>query len=610
MRILKIAFTILVFFLFLISIQAQILDYRTNIVINDHGRLQKTKYFKIQVNNAKQRDIGNIVVHHSGNSKFKIIDAKIYYNDSVVRKLNQKDVVTTNASSAYTLYQDDLVTSFNLHWDKYPYIIEYSYEENHNDFLYIEMWSPYIAMGWKTEHAILSINLPRSYMVNMDYDDYFHFEQIDNPDDTRSLHWECENYVVPKMETFAPSLSSVVPIVSVVPNEFEYGVKGSFSSWKDYAIWMENLNNDVDDLPQYEKDTLDKLLKGIDSKKQKIKTLYSYLQNNTNYVNVQIDLGGFKSYPASYVCKNRYGDCKALTTYMKSMLDYIGVKAHYTLIKSGINNYKINTDFPSQQFNHILLTVPLDSDTIFLENTSKYLPYNHLSASNQGRYALMIDGGNSKLIKTPAYSPEDNLEKKLYQIAINESGDGVIRFKGELKGRSFEELNYYNKASKSESLERKIDDIVSLKKFKLQSWDIEEGENSILLNVEGNVKDVAKNLGDLKLVSPPQLNLSKLESPEKRSLAFDFSLPYYIDHTFCYEMGKMSFQEIQFPKPIMIKSRFGEFSYRASEKNKEICVQRIFKIYQGSYSLQEYDEFYEFYKKVYKSQNKTSIIFK
>ena len=88
------------------------------------------------------------------------------------------------------------------------------------------------------------------------------------------------------------------------------------------------------------------------------------------YVSIQLGIGGFKPSAAKFVDEKKYGDCKALTNYMKNLLSVVGIASYPALINAGYNKYPADTRFPSDPFNHVILCVPMEKDTVWLECTS------------------------------------------------------------------------------------------------------------------------------------------------------------------------------------------------------------------------------------------------
>ena len=119
-------------------------------------------------------------------------------------------------------------------------------------------------------------------------------------------------------------------------------------------------------------------------------------------------IGGWQPFEASLVDQYGYGDCKALSNYTKSLLESLNIEARYTLVKAGEDEPNIISDFPSRQFNHVILCVPNQGDTLWLECTSQTNPFGYTGTFTSDRDVLVVTDGGGKIVHTPVYSQKDN----------------------------------------------------------------------------------------------------------------------------------------------------------------------------------------------------------
>ena len=111
---------------------------------------------------------------------------------------------------------------------------------------------------------------------------------------------------------------------------------------------------------------------------------------------------------------------------MKSALATVGIESYYTLIYGDSKPIKIDQRIPSQQFNHVILCVPLEQDTVWLENTSSSSPFNYLGVFTQNRKGLLVNGDKSELVNTPALTQEQCLIESKFGFSLDTDNTLII----------------------------------------------------------------------------------------------------------------------------------------------------------------------------------------
>jgi hypothetical protein len=218
---------------------------------------------------------------------------------------------------------------------------------------------------------------------------------------------------------------------------------GTMDDWSGLATFLTQLNQNRNDLSPDFKALVLEMTANAGSTFEKIDILYSYLQRNYRYVSIQLGIGGWQSMKTADVVKYAYGDCKALTFLMQSMLAEVGVDSHYTLVFAGSDADDIEDDFPSNQFNHVILQAMDGDQPVWLECTSNSLPAGYLGDFTKNRHVLVTSNGGGYLTKTPDYKSVDwNTARSQTRIEIDAQGNAKIKTNQSYQGNPASELIY------------------------------------------------------------------------------------------------------------------------------------------------------------------------
>ncbi|WP_185154470.1 DUF3857 domain-containing protein [Fulvivirga sp. M361] len=588
----------------------QVLDYSTKVKIEGEKRITE-KSLLIQINRKEENWLSNVTIYYSADQKFDLVEAYIIdSNGKTVRQLKKKEITTRSDISSGSFYEDDFIKEFTLQWNTYPYRIKYTYHVTEKDFVYVTRWYPTFFTGVATLKSSLTVELPATYKTSMDYTDDLEYN-IQKKDKNQILRWEKKTSKTVKSEVFSPPLLELLSHVHIVPVEFNYGVPGNSESWASYGKWHYALNSGADLLSLSEKMKVNDLIAGVTDKKEIVRILYHYLQDNTTYINVAIDVGGLKPYPASYVCQNKYGDCKALTIYMKALLKHAGISSFYTVINSGSNIKRVNKNLPGQQFNHVILSVPIDGDTLWLENTSNSSPYDYLGTFTQGRYALLVDKDHSRLITTPKLELNDVLEKRTYTFALNEAGSGTVNIDKNLKGGAFESYCYYKRELNEKEQKRKIMQDLDVKKCEIEEWEIKHTDRDRKdLNVllKARCFDQFRKVGKMNVIQPVPMKIPSFEKPSARKNPVRISFPINRSDSIIYELSGLERYTTELPDNSYIATEYGKYEERYVQNETGVIVVRRFQLYAADYSRASYNDFFSFIKSINTIRKQSAII--
>ena len=601
--------TVIIFIVLLLSVTSYAADSEVLNMVSirkiEGNKLVCIDSFEIRINNRIGDDAAEISIPYDKKDKLSIESARIEdVSGNVVRILKKSEITDRQAFSYFAFYQDKYVKEFQLKHNTYPYVVKYSYKITLSDFPYIDSWRPFLRIDQPVKSAQLVVEVPLNYPIRKK-EEYIDPPQVETIGNTVRYTWNT-SYAGERLQRYASFSSLSIPRVTVLPLQFKYGVKGSWESWETFGSWITDLNSKGRQLPLSEKEKVDKLSSGVSDSKEKVRILYSYLQNNTRYINVDIGIGGLKSYPAEYVSVNKYGDCKALSNYMVSLLEYAGVKSYYTLIQAGDEIEEIDKSFPMSVGNHVIVTVPLDKDTIFLECTNKNIPCGYLGPFTQGRDAFIVDGKNSRFVQTPELQPSDVVCSSVINVPVT-SGYSIVEMKMNKKGNEYDDFTSLSSQLRRDDVEKYIRNIYSgsfeINNFSLEKKDSNRPEITFLLNLKmSNIFKFYEN--EMILPSFPQ-SLPKIEAPELRTQPIQLYYPIAYQDTIIYSFTDNR-QIKTLPENISINTRFGNYHLGFDFSENRLIVTKNILIFKGLYQTpEEYKDFYAFLSGVKTNESKS-----
>lgn len=382
----------------------------------------------ITVLNERGKDYATFYSHKDDFVDFKKFEGIVRNGaGKEIKKIKKGDLVESSISSE--MATDTRNIFYEVSSPVYPYTVEYNYEQQFkNGIIFYPSFMPITRGGEAVEKAEYRIEIPLGRKIR--YLSNFDCKVKEEQTDKFQIYYFSSGPMKAKKNEPLADFSKSLARVRIAPAEFCYdNVCGDLSTWDTFGLWQNKLLQGRDVLPASIVSKVQDLTKDATSDREKVEILYKFLQDNTRYVSIQLGIGGWQPIPAELTIKNNYGDCKGLSNLMMAMLKAVNIPSNYTTIYSG-RDKELLEKFPDMaQTNHVILLVPLKSDSIWLECTSNTLPAGYVHDGIAGHDAIVMTDKGGQFCTLPSYTSEENLEESA--LTINIAADGKIN--GEMK---------------------------------------------------------------------------------------------------------------------------------------------------------------------------------
>ncbi len=558
-------------------------------------------YFLRAVNLDRQSPFTDFFIFCDGD--VQLGSAKVVLRDLDGFVLN---TYSTSAFESYpvspeALYSDGRVYLLRLDIPC-PHIVEFSYKLNLKRLLDLPPWKIQADYGVSVVQSSYRLQYPDDLPVRFFFQGDSSVVQKENEEEN-TFYRHVQNLPAVSKEPYAPPAAFFLKRVYFSSEHFTYsGYPFEMGNWRKFSKALFDLYRGRAELSEETRREVARLVASAGSEEEKIRLLYRYVQQNTRYVSVQLGIGGFQPFEASYVEQNKYGDCKALTNFTMSVLAEAGIKSRPVVVYHGDEPPPLSDDFARMAFNHVLLYLP--EQDVWLECTSNVYPPDYVGQGNANRKGLLLDDVGGSLVDMPEQDTATNVLEIESELFLEPSGKTRIRLRERSRGMYYEPYAYGEQERAKEDMIRWFRKRSPLPAFELERYELEVStqEPAADLQVELSVKGLGKKAGN-RLLFPLLTGQPFDEVPPRLK---ERNLPVYYPVSYKKtERGVLhlpSGKKVEsLPESKSFSSPYGSYRLQLRQEGQDICFERELLILAVELPPEEYAAWRSFLRKVAKA---------
>jgi len=532
-----------------------------------------------------------------------------------MKQVKKKDIEDQAVVTESDLALDYRYKLHNFFCRSYPYTIEYEFELEVDGLFFLDNWHPVNGPHVSVQNSTMVVNVPVSYELRYKQYNYSYPPDINTAQGIKRYNWQMKDMPAMDNETYSPNWNALAPQVRIAPTEFEMqGYKGKMDTWEHFGQFMNDLYKGRNVLPSDLKQKIHQLVDTVQDVGQKIRVLYRYMQDNTHYISIQLGIGGWQPFDAAFVATKKYGDCKALSNFMCTVLHEAGITAYSVLVHAGEHAGNMDTEFPSNQFNHVIACVPLNRDTMWLECTSQTMQPGFMGSFTGNRKALLLGDDGGHVVSTPRYGVAENQASRHIDASIDATGNlkaqSKTRYSGELQETPYALMHQLT----GEQREKYLNATLNLPTYTVSSTHYEAAADNpmdVLETLQVESPNYATVSGKRLFVQPNVFNKSNTR------LQPDLSRKYKVE---CQEAERYTdsvsitipegYTAESIPKDISVSNEFGKYQMRFTVTGRKIEALRVYEKTAGNFPAADYQQLVDFTEQVYKGDRARIVLAK
>jgi transglutaminase-like putative cysteine protease len=590
--------------------------HEINVSMNSVNNMDVSEKRIITVLNKEGDDNIDAYVHYDNNVKIKELEVLVYNQFGVeIKHIKKNDFKDVSAVDGGTLYSDSRVKYLEYTPISYPYTLEFKYSVNTTNTAFIEPFMPINSYFLSVQNSSYTINFPPELGIRTKEMNLQGLEVV-KEELPNKISFTLKNIEAMKPEEFSPILVDMCPKVLFASKKFTLeGVSAQVENWNDFGKWIyDDLLKGTSDLSAETIALIQNLVKDEKNNIDKAKKIYQYVQDKSRYISVQVGIGGWKPFNASEVDRLSYGDCKGLTNYTMSLLKAANIESNYTVLYAGDNQRNMDADFASMQGNHAILSIPTESDTLWLECTSQKAPFGFIGNFTDDRDVLVVTSEGGKIQRTKKYTTDENTQILKGHYTISNAGDIDVKVNLSSKGIQYDDKYMYETENKRD-----------LDTYYKKRWNYVNGITINNMQITNNKDEIAfiedinfmasnysNKAGDRMLITLNALNRLTQIPDRYRDRKFPLKIKRGFKDVDEVEIKLPSDYKIEaMPNNVSIENKFGSFSVNIEKKDDYTLIyKREFVLNDGEFPKEDYEAFRDFNIEVSKQDNAKVVLIK
>ena len=390
--------------------------------MGEHTFSEMRHHTIVKILNERGMKHANVLIAYSPDTEVSKIRARTILPDGQIITLMKNMIFDTNLYPDYIFYSDIRAKRFTMPAVEEGCIVEYSYHTAVKNFTFWPRWR------FQKEDPVLisryTIRCPS------EWDILWKAYDIDvRPESGQaykgmkiSRTWEVRDLPALIPEPAMPNGMRYIPNIMFSP----VGVR----TWDGLAGWYNTTVADRMKSNSTVRRFTESLLTGASDPDEKLRRIYEFVRDHIRYVAIEIGIGGYRPHFAEEVLKNRYGDCKDMTTLIVAMAEAADLKVKPVLISTWYHGEADTVLVSLSHFDHMIAVVEKpDGNRIWMDPTEKFIPFGKLPWYDRNRIVVVI-GKEASIYRTPAMTFKENIICRNWQVNIQEAGtwDGMVTF--------------------------------------------------------------------------------------------------------------------------------------------------------------------------------------